>query len=183
MEIVQPLKANVAFAASDVKSYLDQRWISDGISIYQVNDGDLSYTKNDIPGFAKDLDVIPQTLANIKQGEVYNHPFAMLLSNPIMEYIYPVGFPQAPAGANYKLLGEENVAGRPTWKVELAIRTDQDIAWIDQATGIILKYNQATGGKKVVEMEFSSIKIDQNIPVQEFAPPDLRKYHATTDPS
>jgi hypothetical protein len=142
-----------------------------------VNEGDLSFLKQNIPGFAKDLDGIPQTLADIKQGEVTNHPFAMLISNPIMEYIYPVGFPQAPAGANYQLVDEENVAGRSTWKVDLNIRTDEAVAWIDQATGIILKYSQKTDGKKVVEMEFSWIKIDQGINAQEFASPDPAKYH------
>jgi hypothetical protein len=182
VEIVQPLKANVAFKASDGKENLNQRWIADGKNIYQVNDGDLSYIATNIPGFAKDLDLIPQTLADIKPGEVYNHPFAMLLPNPIMEYVYPVGFPQAPEGAAYQLPGEENVAGRPTWKVDLKIRTDEAIAWIDQATGIILKFSQETGGKKVVEMEFSWIKIDQNIDAQEFAAPDMGKYHPATNP-
>jgi outer membrane lipoprotein-sorting protein len=182
VEIAQPLKANVAFKASDDKAKTDQRWVSDGKKTYQVNDGNLSYVESNIPGFAKNLDFIPQTLADVKRGEVYNYPFAMLISNPIMEYVYPVGFAQAPSGASYQLLGEENVAGRTTWKVVLQTKTDYSVAWIDQATGVILKYSQETSGQKVVEMEFVWIKIDQNIDVQEFSPPDMGKYHPVTNP-
>jgi hypothetical protein len=182
VEIVQPLQANVAFKTSNDNAKTAQRWVSDGINIYQVNDKNLSYIEYNIPDFAKSLDFIPQTLADIKRGEVYNFPFAMLISNPIMEYVYPVGFAQAPSGASYQLLGEENVAGRTTWKVVLQTKTDYSIAWIDQDTGVILKYSQETSGQKVVEMEFVWIKFNQNIDAQEFSPPDNRKYLPATNP-
>ena len=131
--------------------------MSDGVKIYQIDDANLSYTESDVPSFAKKTDFIPQTLADVKKDEVYHHPFEMLILNLIMQYIYSEWFAQAGSGSKYQLLGEETIAGRTTWKVDLLTETDHVLAWIDQDTGVILKYFQETGGQTVVEMEFTSI--------------------------
>lgn len=177
VEISQPFKANVGFQKSDDKEKIDTRWVSDGELIYQVNDKNLSYAESNIPSFAKKQDFIPRTLAEVKKDEVYHHPFEMLISNPIMEYVYPAWFAQARSGSIYQLLGEENIAGRLTWKVDLKTETDHVIAWVDQDTGVILKYSQETlSGQSIVEMEFIRIDFDKQIDVQKFVRPDKQKY-------
>jgi len=185
VQVSQPLKANVSFKSSDDVIKTNMKLVSDGKNIYQVDNGNLSYAQSNLPTsahFAQDLGYLPQTLADVKKDEVYGHPFARLISNPMMDYIYPVSFPQARSGSTYQLLGEENIIGRATWKVELRTTTDYVIAWIDQATGIILKYSQEAGAQKIVDMEFVWIKIDQAIDTQAFSPPDKMKYHQTANP-
>lgn len=181
VNIEQPLKANVAFKASDDKAKLNHKLVSDGVKIYQVDDTNLSYTEGSIPSFAAKTDFIPQTLADVKKDEVYHHPFEMLISNPIMEYVYPEWFAQARSGSKYQLLGEESIAGRATWKVDLLTDTDHVIAWIDQDTGIILKYFQESGGQVIVEMEFTSIQVNQHVDEKKFSPPDKTKYHQSSN--
>ncbi len=159
VDIEQPLKANVAYKASDDKTKINYKLVSDGVKIYQIDDANLSYTESDVPSFAKKTDFIPQTLADVKKDEVYHHPFEMLISNPIMQYIYSEWFAQAGSGSKYQLLGEETIAGRATWKIDLLTETDHVLAWIDQDTGVILKYFQESGGQTIVEMEFTSNSI------------------------
>lgn len=182
VDIEQPLKANVAYKTSDDQVKINNKLVSDGVKIYKIDDGNLSYAENDIPAFAKKTDFIPRTLADIKRGEVYPFPFAMLIDNPIMEYVYPVWFAQARSGSKYELLGEETIAGRSTWKVDLLTDTDHVIAWIDQDTGVILKYFQESGGQTVVEMEFTSIQFNNHIDAKKFSAPDKIKYHPSGNP-
>lgn len=176
IEVEQPLKANVAFKASDDKVKTNNKWVSDGVKIFRIDDKNLSYAESNIPGFAMKLDFIPQSFADVKKDEVYHHPFEMLLSNPIMEYVYPVWFAQGRSGSKYQLLGEETVAGRTTSKVELLTETDHVIAWIDQGTGVILKYFQESDGQTIVEMEFIWVQFNKKIDNQKFSAPDKTKY-------
>lgn len=39
IEVEQPLKANVVFKASDDKVKTNTKWVSDGIKIYRIDDG------------------------------------------------------------------------------------------------------------------------------------------------
>lgn len=182
VEVAQPLKANISFKASDDKAKTNKKWVSDGEKIYQVDDENLSYTESIVPGFATNLDFIPKGLADVKKDEVYHHPFEMLISNPIMEYVYPVWFAQAGEESSYELLGEESIAGRATWKVQLQTTTDRATAWIDQKTGVILKYSQETRSEMVVEMEFNWIEFDKHIDAQKFSLPSQEKYHKVENP-
>jgi outer membrane lipoprotein-sorting protein len=177
VEIEQPLKANVAFKASEDKSKINYKLVSDGLNVYTIDDGNLSFTKSDIPSFAKKPDLLPQALADVKKDEVYHHPFEMLISNPMMQYVYSEWFAQVGPGSTYQLLGEETIAGRLTWKVDLLTATDHAVAWIDEETGIILKYLQESGGQTVVQMEFTSIQINSHIDGKKFSAPDKSKYH------
>lgn len=178
VQIEQPLKANITIKVSDEKEKVNNKLVSDGLKIYEIDNTDLSYSESNIPSFATKTDLIPQTLADVKKGEVYHHPFEMLISNPIMEYVYPAWFAQGSDGTKYQLAGEETVANRSTWKVEFLTPYDMVTAWIDQETGIILKYRQATiDGQFVVGMEFNWVEINNQIDKDKFAPPDKEKYN------
>lgn len=182
VEITQPLKANIGYQASDDTGKINKKWISDGEKIYQVDDQNLSYTESNIPPFAQRPDFMPKTLVDVKNGEIYHHPFEMSISNPVMEYVYPVWFAQGSSDAKYQLLGEESIAERPTWKIDLQTSTDHVTAWIDQDTGVILKYRQESNGQMIVEMEFTWTEFDKYIDEQEFSSPDKTKYHKVENP-
>ena len=85
-------------------------------------------------------------------------------------------------GSKYQLLGEETIAGRGTWKIDLLTETDHVLAWIDQDTGVILKYFQELGGQTIVEMEFTSIQFDNHVDGKKFSPPAKNKYHQNNQP-
>jgi outer membrane lipoprotein-sorting protein len=181
VEITQPMQVFISYIASENKDLLGKKWVSDGEKIYLIDDQNLSYIEGNIPSFAKDTSYIPQSLSEIKRGEVYDHPTEMLVSNPIMEYIYPVWFAQGNTGSTYQLLGEENIAGRPTWKVTLQTKYDYATAWIDQETGIILKYYQEmVDGQAVVNMEFKWLEINKQLDTDNFLFSTKEKYENTT---
>jgi outer membrane lipoprotein-sorting protein len=73
-------------------------------------------------------------------------------------------------------LGEDSLLGRKTWIVNLQYKTGQATAWIDQATGMILKYVQEESGQKYVEVNFTYIKVDMPVSADIFSVPS--DYHS-----
>jgi hypothetical protein len=169
----QPLKVNVGASQKMMdKDKPQKKWISDGERILFVDDENKTYSEGKIPDFAKDTSRLPQDLAKIKSDEVYHHPLDMLISDPVMEYIYPVWFAQGQPGATYELAGEENIAGRKMWIINYQTKTDSVRAWIDQATGIILRYAQESNGRKVVEVNFLWVDVDKSVDPNKFGTPN-----------
>lgn len=182
ISVAQPLQAKISYKTTNDPEKTKKEWVSDGKMVYLIDKSNLSFVESPIPPFAKKVDFLPQNLTDLKPGEVYHHPFEMAISNPIMEYIYPGWFAQAPSGSRYQLLGEDEIAGRTTWKLNLQTATDNVTAWIDQKTGIILKYEQESNGQKIVEMEMTSINFEKQFAPQDFSAPDKDKYKNSDTP-
>lgn len=179
--IYQPLSAYVDGYNKNEPGFNDQElWISNGVRIYDLNKQSKTYTEGSLPKFANDLSVMPRNLSEVKIDTVYEYPFSLLIPAPIKEYIYPEWFAQGNPTTAYTLIGEDNLLGRNTWVVGLIYKNGQATAWIDQSTGMILKYSREENGQKFVEMAFTSIEVDMPIDASIFTvPPD---YHPTGQP-
>lgn len=173
--IYQPLSAYVDVLNKSNSGFNEGLWISDGDNIYNLDKENKSYTQGKIPNFANDLSVLPSDLSQAKDDVVYNHPFSLLIPAPVKEYIYPEWFAQGNPSTAYSLLGEDSLLGRKTWIVNLQYKTGQATAWIDQTTGIILKYIQEENGQKYVEVNFTYLEVDMPVDADIFSIPS--DYH------
>ncbi len=173
--IYQPLSAYVDVLNKSKPGFNEGLWISDGETIYNLNKESKSYTQGKIPNFANDLSVLPRDLSQAKGDVVYSHPFSLLIPAPVKEYIYPEWFAQGNPSAAYSLLGEDSLLGRKTWIVNLQYKTGQATAWIDQATGMVIKYLQEDNGQKYVEVNFTYLEVDMPVDADIFSiPSDYR---------
>lgn len=169
--IYQPLLAYVDVKNIYSPGFNEILWISDGKNTYEINKYGKTYIQHGLPNFVHDLSVLPDRLAEIEDQVVYNHPFSLLIPAPVKEYIYPQWFAQGNSLDAYFLKGEENLLGRDTWVVVLEYKTGRATAWIDQKTGIILKYLQEESGQKRLEMHFTRLEIDAPVDADTFRVP------------
>ncbi len=156
--IQQPNQANITSISIDGKGESGQ-WISDGETAYHVNLEKREFTSFSLPAFSTDLSKMPATLAEATDSNiVYPHPFGMLIPFPVKEYLYPQGFSQGIG--QYALLGKEKILDRQVWIVEYQNETNEVTAWIDEETGVILKYVQWMNGKLFAEVSFTTFQVN-----------------------
>ncbi len=178
-KIYQPLSAYVNVSNQDSPGFNDgELWISDGQKTYRLDKEAKTYTEGYLPKFANDLSVLPRDLSQVSTDTVYNHPFSLLIPSPVKEYLYPEWFAQGNPSSAYTLKGEDSYLGKRVWILTLINGTSQSTAWIDQKTGIILRYLQEENGQKFVEAHFTLLEMDKEFDANTFGvPPD---YHSTT---
>lgn len=177
--IVQPTSAYIDTTSIEGNGN-DGIWISDGSNSYTLDKETKTYYRAEIPAFTRDLTGMPETLLEVDEGAVYGHPFALIIPSPIKEYIYPSWF--AEAGGKYFVVGKERILGRDTWIVDYRDIIDDVVvthqkAWIDQETGVILKFvqfniNDDWIGDLFEEFEFTSLAFDESIDPAVFSLPD-----------
>lgn len=171
-KIYQPLSAYVNVSNQDSPGFNDgELWISDGQKAYRLDKEAKTYTEGYLPKFANDLSILPRDLSQVSTDTVYNHPFSLLIPSPVKEYLYPEWFAQGNLSSAYTLEGEDSYLGRKVWILRLTNHTSQYTAWVDQETGIILKYLQEEDGRKFVEAHFTILEIDQILDTNSFSPP------------
>lgn len=160
-DILQPDKAYVDIVSTN-DSGNEGMWISDGTNFYTINKETKTFIENNIPPFARDFSLLPKGLTEAEStNAIYRHPFALIMPAPVSEYLYPQWFGQG--GGTYSNVGEDNISNRNTWIVDHKKGQDEVKAWIDKETGVILKYNQQTGGRLVLNVTFT--KIEYNTPI------------------
>jgi outer membrane lipoprotein-sorting protein len=170
--LVLPDKAYVD-VTGDIGPNVPGMWISDGQTIYMVDKKAKTYTQRDFPKDQADTSRLPTSLSQLKHaGGVITHPMAILIVAPIGRYLFPIWFPQGYIGDKYSIQREDNFLGRKVWVIECdTIHNDNLTAWVDQETGIILKYNQITQGKKYLEMTFMAFQVNGQISPDVFSLP------------
>lgn len=170
--IYQPLSAYVDGYNKNEPGFNDQEiWISDGMKVYDLDKQNKTYTESSLPKFANDLSVVPRSLAEVEADTIYAHPFSLLIPAPVKEYIYPEWFAQGNPTSAYTLIGEDNLLGRNTWIINLKYKTGQATAWVDQSTGMILKFSREENGQKLAEVSFLSLELDVPIDASVFSVP------------
>ncbi len=179
--VSQPASARFEFTKSPVDLSSDL-WVSDGAQLFEASSASKTYTQRSIPAFAFNTDVLPKSTEGMDREGVYHHPFSLLIPSPLAEYLYPQWFAQGQADGVYKLLGEETLLGRKVWSMDYQIRNNHVLAWIDQETGLILRYIQEIDGQKFVEVNFTSISFDEPIDGGNFSvPPDYDRVETPED--
>jgi len=159
----------------DIGPNVPGMWISDGQNIYNVDKKAKTYTQMAFPQAMVDADnsKLPTDLNQLKHaGGVITHPLVKLIVAPIGKYLFPIWFPQGYIGDKYSVQKEENFLGRKVWVIENdTIYNDNLTAWVDQESGIILKYSQIVRGKKAQEMTFTAFQLNGQISSDIFGPP------------
>lgn len=141
------------------------QWISDGTFIYMVNTTARSYTRSPVPAFVFDLGVLdPPQDDSVPSRSM--HPFSMLIPSAVPQYLYPHWFAQQING-EYTLQGTEEWLERPVWVVAYESPDGTSRAWIDQATGVILRFVQ----EGYVNFEITSMVFDQPVDASLFSVP------------
>ena len=151
---------------------VDGLWISDGQNIYDLNKKTNTYVQSAFPNKLRDTSNLPTSLSEINTVGVRFYPLATIINAPIREYLFPSWFPQGHKGDKYSIKREGNFLGRKVWVIEFdTIYKDKVTAWVDQQTGIILKYNQLINGKKFLEMTFTAFQVNGKISPGMFSVP------------
>jgi outer membrane lipoprotein-sorting protein/uncharacterized protein YneF (UPF0154 family) len=159
--IQQPNLAKISVESMDAKGS-GGYWISDGENAYDVDPARETHTMTRLPTFSTDLSMLPATLEEAQNADaIYRHPFGMLIPSPIGDYLYPQWFSQG--GGTYTLVGEDIFLDRKVWIVEHQKNANMVNAWIDQETGVILKYTQKMGENLYVEVTFTSFRVNAAI--------------------
>lgn len=179
--VSQPASARFEFTKSPVDLSSDL-WVSDGEQLFEASTASKTYTQSPIPTFAFNTDMLPKSTEGMDRETVYHHPFSLLIPSPLAEYLYPQWFAQSQADGVYKLLGEETLLGRKVWSMDYQIRNNHVLAWIDQETGVILRYIQEIDGQKFVEVNFTSVSFDAQITPSNFSvPPEYDRVETPED--
>jgi outer membrane lipoprotein-sorting protein len=165
-----PGKAMVTL--TEAPSFIEKSaWISDGEFTYEINLEQKTYSQNKLLAFVYDTSLIPNSLSEASDIYMYHHPFALLTPSLVAEQIFPHWFAQGSADATYELIGEEKILGRDTWVMEETIRSSHITAWVDQETGVILKYIAEKDGTLWEDFKMNSVLFDAEIPEETFALP------------
>lgn len=151
----------------------DGIWISDGTKIYELNKRSKTYTEQGFPEHFRNVSLLPRSLTDVEQtGMVTVHPLSLLIPSPIKEYVFPSAFAQGNSEDTYLLLGADSLLEKQTWVVKYQNPYGDEVnAWIDQNTGIIMKFTQFNSGVKSLDVVFESLQIDQQIEPITFAVP------------
>lgn len=162
--VAQPASARFLATQSYMQSSYDL-WISDGAYIYNANTQSKLYTRRPLPAFAFDLSMLETPADDVDPVSVV-HPFSMLIESPVAQFLYPHWFAQQ-VHTDYQFLGEEEWLGRKVWLVEYTSDGGTSRGWIDQATGVILRYTLLG----FVDFEMTSITFDAPIDAKVFTLP------------
>ncbi|GAB4580605.1 MAG: hypothetical protein Fur0022_33470 [Anaerolineales bacterium] len=163
-------------------------WISDGEKAYALDKVARTYSESRIPAFALDLSMLPTSLSEVEQGITYGHPFALIIPSPLKDYIYSSWV--AEGKGMYSLMGQEKISDRAAWVIEYKESFEGELSehfqiWVDQKTGVILKFIQFNLNKEwkaelFVEATMTSINFDQPIAPEKFSVPET--YQPSTKP-
>jgi hypothetical protein len=158
---------------TDAPSFIEKSaWISDGEYTYEINLEQRTYSQNSLPAFAYDTPLIPNSVSETSDLYMYPHPLGSLTPSVVSEYVFPQWFSQGSANATYELIGEEKLLGRDTWVMDSTVRSSHITAWVDQETGVILKYIAEKDGMLWEDFEMSSVLFDADIPEDTFTLPE-----------
>ncbi len=183
--IIQPAQAYFDASNKDGTGN-DGLWISDGEKTYTIDKLTQAYYESDLPPFALDLSKMPANLNDVKEGINYGHPFALLIPSPLQDYIYSSWFAQGQG--EFNLIGQEKISERDAWILEYKELFEGELSshlqvWVDQQTGVILKFIQFNLNKEweaelFVEATLISVEFDAPIAQDKFSVPE--EYQPTT---
>lgn len=167
--IQQPNSVKISVVSKNGKG-ISSEWVSDGSSAYGLDSQTSKYTGGKLPEFSKDFSLLPKTVAAARDTDViYRHPFGMIIPSPISDYIYPQWFAQG--GGKFELVEEDSMLDRKVWVVSHKKNSNDVTAWIDQETGMILKYSQLVDGKPFKEVTFTKIAFNGDMDSAVFSIP------------
>jgi len=108
----------------------------------------------------KELALLPRSLEQIQPGIVVDHPLVRMIPARSIDMLFPTWIAQQATSQNHLFFeGEGKCLGRPVYRIRLEKPgggTAVIAAWVDQQTGILLRYRYEVAGKLLVEYEAQS---------------------------
>jgi len=111
----------------------------------------------------KELALLPRTWAQIQPGTIIDHPLVRLIPARSMGMLFPTWIAQQATSQNRLFFdGEGQWLGRPVYRIRLEKPgggTAVITAWIDQQTGILLRYRYEVDGMLLEEYEVQEVRV------------------------
>ena len=147
-------------------------WMTDGVTTYFFQPG-RGYNEGDLPQHLDEKeDRLPQTWAELPRDEEVQHPFQAEIPSPIAQFLFPLTFVRKAAGVEYRLEEESTLLERPVWILTIIDAENQieERLWVDQETGVVLRYVQMVQGQPRVRYDLLMFVVDEPWDEVWFAP-------------
>ena len=124
----------------------------------QVSETALSPTR-----LQNELAFLPRTLQQIRPGTIIDYPLVRQIPARIMDMLFPTWIAQQAVSPNrLSFEGEAQWLGRPAYRIRLEKPgggTAVITAWVDQQTGVLLRYRYEVGGVLLAEYDVQEVKV------------------------
>ncbi|GEM_PF-5193775 len=147
-------------------------WMTDGTTIYFFRPGQ-GYHESDLRGnLAEREQQLPRTWQDLPRGQEVQHPFQAEIPSPVAQFIFPLSFVRKAPGVTYRLEEEATLLERPVWilTIEDPQNKMEERLWVDQATGVVLRYVQLLEGQPRVRYDMLMFVVDEPWDEVWFAP-------------
>ncbi|NPA31853.1 MAG: hypothetical protein GXO37_07640 [Chloroflexi bacterium] len=147
-------------------------WMTDGVTTYFFRPGQ-GYQEGDLPQHLDEKEArLPQTWAELPRDEEVQHPFQAEIPSPIAQFLFPLPFVRKAPGVEYRLEEESTLLDRPVWVLTIEDPQNQveERLWVDQETGVVLRYVQLVRGQPRVRFDMLMFVVDEPWDKMWFAP-------------
>jgi len=147
-------------------------WMTDGVTTYFFQPG-RGYSEGDLPQYLdKRQAQLPKTWGALKRGQEVQHPFQAEIPSPIAQFLFPLTFVRKAPGIEYRLEEESTLLERPVWILTIVDEENQaeERLWVDQETGVVLRYVQILAGQPRVRYDVLMFVVDEPWDEVWFAP-------------
>lgn len=139
-------------------------WVSDGVNISIYSPRSQSYYRTTITDLPGNFNFDPSTLENTDDYDIdfiSRYRFGEIIPSFLVDYLFPQHF--ADEGGNFTLIGENTFLERKVWVVDHELDTVSATLWVDQESGVVLKYIQYNEGVLYLQVTFMSFWVNQPI--------------------
>ena len=147
-------------------------WMTDGREVYIFRPG-RGLQQTSLPENLADWEArLPQTWAELPRGEEVQHPFQAEIPSPIAQFLFPLPFVRKAPGVAYRLEAESALLDRPVWVLTIEDPQNQveERLWVDQETGVVLRYVQLVRGQPRVRFDMLMFMVNEPWDEMWFAP-------------
>jgi len=136
-------------------------WMTDGERVYVLQPATRAYQEGRLPRLADREAALPRAWGQVAEGQTYRHPLQAQIPSPVAEFLFPLPFVRREPGRTYALEGTARLLGRDVW-VLTAREPDRALErfWVDQATGVVLRYVRWEHDKPVIRFDVVQFEVD-----------------------
>lgn len=145
-------------------------WMTDGVTTYFFRPGQ-GYQEDDLPQHLDEKEErLPRTWRALPRGQEVQHPFQAAIPSPVAQFVFPLQFVRKDAQVHYRLEEEAALLDRPVWILTIVDGDIEERLWVDQQTGVVLRYVQLVKGQPRVRYEVLLFVVDEPWDPVWFAP-------------
>ncbi|GEM_PF-5262144 len=130
-------------------------------SLSAQNGEDVSGRSVSFNRLRRELALLPRSREQIQPGMIVDHPLTRVIPARSIDMLFPTWIAQQATSQNRLFFtGEDEWLGRPVYRIRLEKPgggTAVLIAWVDQQTGVLLRYRYEVAGTVLVEYEVQKV--------------------------